>query len=331
MEKFIKLSYSEIKTNKISANETSFSIKPLERGFANTLGNALRRVLLSSISGIAPFATKISGVSHEFQTIPNVEEDAVQLILNLKQLKFIYNSDLVKDGEIYTIKLNAPKGEVTVSDLILPAGIEVADKGQVIAHTQKAGALELELFVKSGRGFVSFEKNKDFIKVNQTSIDTKLKSGTMIAIDSDFSPVKQVSYEIKDLNSSAPIIQEELALTIKTDNSVEAKAALSQAAHILISHLDVMKNMSNLDAEEVFEETKVVEESSKSLSLSISSLDLSVRSYNSLKRAGYNKLSDLSNLTLSELENIKNLGKKSVTEIIEKLEQHGITFTEGDE
>lgn len=330
MEKFIKLSYSEVKTKKVSDLETTFSVQPLERGFANTLGNAIRRVLISSTSGIAGFGVKISGVSHEFQTIKDVQEDVVQLILNLKEVKFIYDREQIKDDELLTIHLKAGKGEITAGDLELPAGIEVTDKAQYIATTSKAGALEFEIFVRPGRGFVSFEHNKEFVKTIQTQLNSKI-SGQVIAIDSDFSPIKRVSFETKELNSSSPTIQEELLLNVETNGSVDAKVAVSQAANILKSHLDIIANVSNLDAEEVFEETQKQEESSKSLSLTISSLDLSVRSYNSLKRAGYNKVADLSNLTLSELENIKNLGKKSVSEIIDKLEAHGITFTEGDE
>ncbi len=330
MEKFIKLSYSEIKTKKISDHETSFSIKPLERGFANTLGNAIRRVLISSTSGISGFGVKIAGVSHEFQTIKDVTEDAVQLILNLKDVKFIYDREQIKDDELITLTLKSGKGEVTAGDFTLPAGIEVIDKGQYIATTAKAGALDIELFVRPGRGFVTYENNKEYVKSVQTQLQSKL-TGQIIAIDSDFSPIKKVSYETKDLNSSSPTIQEELVLNVETNGSVDAKVAISQAANILMSHLSIMQDLSKLDAEEVFEEVKKVEENSKSLSLTISSLDLSVRSYNSLKRAGYNKIADLSNLSLNELENIKNLGKKSVTEIIEKLEAHGITFTEGDE
>ncbi|MCP4337144.1 MAG: DNA-directed RNA polymerase subunit alpha [Mycoplasma sp.] len=327
MEKFIKLSYSEVKTKKVSEHETTFSAKPLERGFANTLGNAMRRVLISSTSGLSGFGVKISGVSHEFQTIKDVREDVVQLILNLKDIKFIYDREQIKDDELFTIVLKSGKGEVTAGDFILPAGIEVIDKTEYIATTQKPRALDLELFVRPGRGFISFEHNKEFVKSVQTKLQTKL-SGSIIAIDSNFSPVNKVSFETKELNSSSPTIQEELLLHVQTNGSVEAKEVVAQAAHILMSHLSIMQSVSNLDAEEVFEEAQKQEETSKSLSLTISSLDLSVRSYNSLKRAGYNKVADLSSLTLSELENIKNLGKKSVTEIIDKLETHGITFTE---
>ncbi len=330
MEKFIKLSYSEVKSKVVSENQTTFSVQPLERGFANTLGNAMRRVILSSTTGLAAFGVKVSGVSHEFQTIKDIQEDAVQLILNLKDIKFIYDSSQIQDDDLLTISLKSGKGEVTAGDLVLPLGIEVVDKTQHIATASKAGALELELFVRPGRGFISFNQNKDFVKSAQTQLQSKL-TGSIIAIDSDFSPVSKVSYETKELNSSSPTIQEELLLSVETNGSVEPKDIVSQAANILMSHFAIMKDVSNLEDEEVFEEAKKVEESSKSLSLTISSLDLSVRSYNSLKRSGYNKVADLSNLTLSELENIKNLGKKSVTEIIEKLEAHGITFAEGDE
>lgn len=330
MIKFAKLNYSELETKKINDFETSFEIKPLERGFGNTLGNAIRRTLLSSISGVAPFAVKIAEVEHEFQTISGVSEDVVQLVLNLKNIRFVYNREIFIDGEVIRVHLKAKKGVVTASDFALPAGVEVVNPDEYVATTSKADALELEMFLISGRGFVSFEENRMVLEELMPKIESKLKSGQLITIDSDFSPVVKVSYESVELNSSAVIIEEKLTINVKTDGSVEAKDAIAQAAQILLEHIKVFADVSNITKEAIFEESAKVESKQTSKSILISMLDLSVRSYNCLKRAGFESLDDLSRLTLKELAAIKNLGKKSVDEIIEKLEEHGITLEEGE-
>lgn len=330
MEKFTKLKYREVETKKVSSFETSFSVSPLERGFGNTLGNAVRRVLLSSIPGVAPFAVKIEGVSHEFQTISGVSEDAVQLILNLKKVRFVYNTEVFKDESVVRVSLKSPKGEVTAKDFTLPAGVEIVNLDEYIATTSKAGALELELFLTSGRGFMSFEDNKTTVNAFASKLESKVSNGAVIAIDSDFSPVVNVSYDSVELNSSAAIIEEKLTLNVKTDGSVEAKDAVAQAAHILISHLSVLADVSNISKEEIFAEHVVVEKAQDSSIIPISQLDLSVRSYNCLKRAGYETMDQLAKITRKELEQIKNLGKKSVEEIIDKLLENDITLEEGE-
>ena len=330
MNKFAKLNYSELETKKISDFESSFALQPLERGFGNTIGNAVRRTLLSSISGVAPFAVKIADVDHEFQTISGVTEDAVQLILNLKEVRFIYNREVFKDGEVVKVSLKAKKGEVTAKDFTLPAGVEIVNQDEYIATVSDKATLELEMFLTSGRGFLTFEENKTTIKELEPKIDSKLKSGTIIAMDSDFSPVVNVAYESIELNSSSTIIEEKLTINVKTDGSVESKDAIAEAAHILGSHLAILADVSNIDHEEVFEETDNSEKAKTKKTISINMLDLSVRSYNCLKRAGYETLEDLSELTMKELTSIKNLGKKSVDEIIAKLEEHEVILGEGE-
>ncbi len=330
MKKFTKLKYSEVETKKVSEFETSFSISPLERGFGNTLGNVVRRTLLSSISGVASFAVKIEGVSHEFQTMPGVTEDVVQLVLNLKKIRFVFNTEIFADDQVVRISLKAPKGEVTAKDFSLSSGVEIVNIEEYIATTSKAGALELELFIMAGRGFKSFEENKTTVKQFASKIESKITGGSLIAMDSDFSPVVNVSYDSKELNSSAAIIEEKLTLNVKTDGSVQAKDAVAQAAHILISHLDVLANVSNITKEEIFTEHIVAEKQVSSAIIPLAQLDLSVRSSNCLKRAGFETLEQLSKITKKELEQIKNLGKKSVEEIIEKLLENGITLEEGE-
>ena len=325
MEKFTILSYKEVKVKKNSDYDSQFIVQPLERGFANTLGNSIRRVLLSSVPGIAPFAIRISGVNHEFQTIENVKEDVIKLILNFKNIKFKHTPNSINEEEYLTISLKSKKGEVLAGDLILPTGLEVVDPKFVIANTLADNALNVELFIRSGRGFKSFEDNKNLLKYIQTKLDSKLKSGSIIAIDSNFSPILNVSYSIDELNSSSAIIEERLTLSVKTDGSITSKDAIAQAAHILCSHLDVLANVSNLEKDEIFSEnTNPLKIKKDSSSISIVDLNLSVRSYNSLKRAGIENIGQLSEMSKQEIESIQNLGVKSLTEILEKLNEIGI-------
>ena len=331
MEKFAKLKYSEVKTKKINKNETSFTIQPLERGFGNTLGNAIRRIILSSVSGVALFALKIEGVEHEFQTISGITEDVVQLILNIKSIKFVYNKEIFKDLEIVRVSLDHKSGKIKASDLTLPVGIEVVDGDVKIATAAKNKNLKFELFLIPGRGFISFEENKIRLKEFASKIESKISDGALIAIDSDFSPVENISYDSVELNSSSAIIEEKLTINVKTNGSIDAKSAISQASNILIEHLQVMANVGNLEKEEIFKQKEDLEKINIVKPIPIAQLDLSVRSYNCLRRSGLDTLEDLSKLTIPELESIKNLGKKSVDEIIEKLAKNNVILKESDE
>jgi len=329
MQKFTKINYKEVKAKKVSATETAFEVFPLERGFANTYGNAIRRTLLSSITGVAPFAVKINGASHEFQILPGVIEDVVNIILNLKQVSFIYNPEVFADNEIIKVTLKSDKGKVHASDFILPAGVEISNPDQFIATSSKAGDLDLELFLISGRGFVSFEENKSVIKKNLSKLETSITNGQFIAMDSDFSPIVNVSYESVEMNSASAVIEEKLIINVKTNGTVDAKDAIAQAAHILIAHLEVLADVSNLEREEIFSEARETSDEGAIAFLKIDSLELSVRSYNCLKRAGFETLEDLTKLSYKELSQIKNLGKKSVDEIVEKLSEHDIHLEAG--
>ncbi len=330
MEKFSKLKYSEIEMNKKNNFESSFVLKPLERGFANTLGNALRRVMLSSITSAAPFAIKIEGADHEFQTLAGVSEDVVSLVLNIKTLKFVYNSEVFKDGEVVKVYLKSGKGEVKAKDLVLPAGVKVVDPEHYIGTASKAGDLELEIFLISGRGFKSYEENKETVKELMGQIESKIKKGSLIAVDSDFSPIDKVAYEAVELNSSSALIQEKLTINIKTDGSVDAKDVIAQGAQILSAHLAIIADVSNLKEEEIFEEFVESDKKPSQQPISITSLDLSVRSYNCLKRAQLETIDDLAELTTRELKEIKNLGSKSVDEIISKLAENDIILKDGE-
>ncbi len=330
MEKFSKLKYSEIEMKRKDNFESSFVLKPLERGFGNTLGNALRRVMLSSITSVAPFAVKINGADHEFQTLTGVSEDVVSLVLNIKTLKFVFNPEVFNEDEVLRVSLKSPKGKTKAKDLTLPAGVKVVNPDHYIGTATKEGDLELEIFLITGRGFKSYEENKEVLKELAPQIESKIKKGSLIAIDSDFSPIDKVSYEAVELNSSSALIQEKLTIHVKTDGSVEAKDVIAQGAEILSAHLNILADLSNLVKEDIFEEFVDSDKKPSTQPISITSLDLSVRSYNCLKRAKLESIEDLAELTTRELKEIKNLGAKSVDEIIEKLAENDIVLKDGE-
>ncbi|MGY6171892.1 DNA-directed RNA polymerase subunit alpha [Candidatus Mycoplasma pogonae] len=332
MKKMVPITYTENIAKRNSDYSTTFEVQPLEKGFAHTLGNALRRTLLSSVTSVAPFAVKINNVQHEFSVLPHVVEDVMTILANIKDVKYFYDEAVFPDGEILKCSLKANEvGEVYAKDISCPPGVRIINSDQKIAHVQAKNALELEIFITSGRGYTDFEENKIFINENQQNLDSKLKTGAFIAVDSDFSPVKNVHYFSDELNSAAAIVQEKLTFNITTDGTIDAKTALAQAAKILIGHLSKMANVENLQESEIFEQEKQKEEAPKLNSADIQTLDLSIRSLNALRRAKYRRISDLQQLTIEELENIKNLGKKSVQEIVDKLEEHDIKLNKGDE
>lgn len=334
MSKFTKLKYNEIKPKKIDEYNTSFIIQPLERGMANTLGNSLRRVLLSSVYGVAPFAIKISGITHQYSPIVNTDLDVISLIAKLSKVAFKYNEDLFKNNEILKVHFKSTQeGVVRHGDLELPAGLEiVSDSSTPIVTLSTKNALEFDLFIRADRGYADEEKNKLFILENRAKLDSKVK-GELIAIDSNFSPIKRVAYYVEELNSSSYNIQEKLEIEIETNKTVEAKNALSEAARILIAHLniigEVQLDQEDIDAMFTMEIAKKIE--NKYDSMTIDDLNLTVRSTNGLRKSGITKVSELIELSESDLRNINSIGEKSVNEIIEALQALGINLEKGDE
>ncbi|UUM19092.1 DNA-directed RNA polymerase subunit alpha [Mycoplasma sp. 1018B] len=333
MVKMPKLIYQKLQNLSENINETVFSLKPLERGFANTLGVALRRTLLSSITALALVAVKIDGVEHEFQTIPGVEEDVVSLIMNLRKVKFQYNPELVSDNDIIKVSLKTDKlGIITSKELVINnSNIEILNKNQYIATLNK-GNLHLELYLKSGRGFISNEENKKIVNSATflTNIDSKIKKGILIATDSDFSPVEKVNYVVNELNSSSSKLEEELIFTVVTNGTIDPKYAIQQACEILVASFKLIGNVDEMQLE-VFAEEKEVEIEEKDNDIDISQLQLSVRSFNALRRIGKTKLSQICEMTLEEIEGTKNLGRKSIEEIINVLKDYGRELKKGEE
>ncbi|VEU77829.1 DNA-directed RNA polymerase subunit alpha [Mycoplasmopsis columbinasalis] len=335
MEKMNKLTYEQIKDSQSqNKNVATFSLKPLERGFANTLGVPLRRVLLSSITALAVFAVKIEGVNHEFQTIPGVEEDVVRLILNLRKIKFQYDPSLVNDDEIIKVTLTSPNtGEITSRNLeVNNLNIEIINKSEKIATVTKANALTLEMFLRPGRGFVPADDNKKIIAQSNflARANSSIKSGAFIPTDSNFSPIQKVNYEVLQLNTSSPKIEEELRFTIESNGAIDPKFAIQQACEILIGHFQVIGSVDDLKVE-IFLEEKEVKAKEEENDIDISQLQLSVRSLNALRRIGKTKLSEIADMTQEQLEQTKNLGRKSIDEIINILKENGRDLRKGEE
>ncbi|ADE19568.1 DNA-directed RNA polymerase subunit alpha [Mycoplasma crocodyli] len=333
MEKFQKLDYLEVPSSTTSDFEGTFNLQPLERGFATTLGVALRRVLLSNITSLAPFCVRIEGVTHEFQGITGVIEDVPSLIMNLRKVRFSYDPELVKDDEIIKVELKADQiGEINSRylEVVDNLNVEVIDHNIHIADVALENSLRLELYLRPGRGFVSSEENKALVSKLETQLETKIKKGKFIAVDSNFSPVEKVNYVVSELNSSSVKIEEKLEFNVITDGTVKPKDAIKQAAEILISHFKVIGNVDEIK-DSIFEtsEDKVLDVQEQDID--INQLGLSVRSLNALRRIGKTKASEVAKMTYDELEQTKNLGKKSLDEIITKIKEHGFELRKGDE
>ena len=297
-------------------NYAKFVCEPLERGYGVTIGNSLRRILLSSLTGCALTSVKIEGVLHEFSSIPNVVEDVPEIIVNLKnvRLKFAENEEKV-------MRINFKgEGEVTAGDIITDGTVEILNPDLHIATVAEGGQLIMELTADMGRGYSPSEKNK---KPNQDI--------SVLPIDSIYTPVKKVNYQVKNTRVGQMVDYDKLIIEVWTDGSLKAHEALSLAAKVMTGHLELF-----IDLSEATRNTQVMiekEESKKEkvLETSIEELELSVRSFNCLKRAGIATVEDLTNRSESDMMKVRNLGKKSLDEVIAKLHSLGLNFAEEDE
>ena len=297
-------------------NYAKFVCEPLERGYGVTIGNSLRRILLSSLTGCALTSVKIEGVLHEFSSIPNVVEDVPEIIVNLKnvRLKFAENEEKV-------MRINFKgEGEVTAGDIITDGTVEILNPDLHIATVSEGGQLIMEMTADMGRGYSPSEKNK---KPNQDI--------SVLPIDSIYTPVKKVNYQVKNTRVGQMVDYDKLIIEVWTDGSLKAHEALSLAAKVMTGHLELF-----IDLSEATRNTQVMiekEESKKEkvLETSIEELELSVRSFNCLKRAGIATVEDLTNKSESDMMKVRNLGKKSLDEVIAKLHSLGLNFAEDDE
>jgi DNA-directed RNA polymerase subunit alpha len=307
----------KIKVEDLSDNYGKFIIEPLEKGYGVTLGNSLRRTLLSSMWGAAATAIRIEGITHEFDTISGVKEDVIEIILNIKELVVKMFTD---EPQILKLKVKGKK-KVTAADITPNINIEILNPDLTIATLNKDTKLNMEVVVEKGMGYLLAEKNK---KSNQ-SVDT-------IFIDSFFSPVTKVSYNVEPASLSEFSNYDKLTLEIFTNKSILPDEALSKSANILIKYLKVFTKFSpedaELEGEPISEEEKERSEKEKILNKTIEELDFSVRSYNCLKKSNINTLRDLVKYSPMEVVKIKNLGKKSLDEIKEKITKYGFVLGE---
>lgn len=315
MQKFERANF-KIEQNVESEHYGKFVVEPLERGFGTTIGNALRRVLLSSLPGAAVFSIKIDGVYHEFTTIPGVSEDVTMIILNIKNLVM-----KIDDDDVYTLRISKKgPGVVTAGDIICPAGVEVLNKDLHIATLAENASLEVELKAKNGRGYVSSDENKLINKGNNQGIGT-------IFTDSIYTPIENVSYYVDPTRVGQNAKYDKLTVEIKTNGSITPQMSLALAAKILIDHLDlfttVQENVVEMDS--ALKENKN-ESIQKAQTMMIEDLDLTVRSYNCLKRAGIQTVDEITQKSEDEVMRIRNLGKKSLKEIKDKLDEFGLSF-----
>jgi DNA-directed RNA polymerase subunit alpha len=301
----------QISEDEISSIRSKFTIEPLEPGFGYTVGNSLRRTLLSSIPGAAISSVRIDGVLHEFATIPKVNEDVTDIILNLKEL--VIRSELEEPTTVY-LKAKGP-AEVTAGDIAPPAGVEILNPDLHVATLGKGASLEMELTVERGVGYRMADKNKkprDPIGV--------------IPVDSIFSPVRKVSYAVEDTRVEQMTDRDRLILDVETDGSVTPREALASAGGTLLELVQLFSDLA--EAASVSVGPAEDEDQPSDYAITVEDLNLSVRSYNCLKREGINSVGDLVQKSESELMDIRNFGQKSIDEVKAKLEELGLGLRE---
>lgn len=314
-----KIEKPEIETVELKSNGTygKFVLEPLERGYGTTLGNSLRRVLLSSLPGVAVNSVKIDGIHHELSTIPGVKEDVTEIILNLKGL----TAKMYGDGP-KTIYIEAEgECEVTAGDIKTDSEVDILVPDMHIATLGAGAKLYMEITIDRGRGYVSAEKNKQHV----------LTSIGVIAVDSIYTPVLKVNYTVENTRVGQITDYDKLSIEVWTDGTISAKEALSLSAKLLNEHLNLFIDLSD----EPVPDTLMVEKDDKGkekiLEMTIEELDLSVRSFNCLKRAGINTVNDLIEKSEEEMMKVRNLGKKSFDEVREKLTTLGFSLIREEE
>lgn len=316
LEKFEKLN---IETSKLRSDGTygMFVLEPLQSGYGNTLGNSLRRVLLSSLPGVAATSVKIDGVQHEFSTIPGVKEDVTEIILNIKGLRAKMYGEAPK-----TIYIEAEgECEVTAGDIKTDSEVEILDPGMHIATLGTGAKLYMDITLDRGRGYVSAEQNKNYL---QPIIG-------IIPVDSIYTPVLKCNYTVENTRVGQRTDFEKLIIEIWTDGTISAKEAVSYAAKILMERLQLFADLSDEVNTQDIMETKEESRKDRVLEMTIEELELSVRSFNCLKRAGINTVEDLVNKSPEDMMKVRNLGKKSFDEVKSKLISLGCDLTPSED
>ena len=297
-------------------NYSKFVCEPLERGYGMTIGNSLRRILLSSLPGSAITSVKIDGVVHEFSTIKGVVEDVPEVIVNLKDVRLRMHENVEKT---MTVDFKGP-GEVTAGDIVADSSIEILNPELHIATVEEGETLHMDLTVARGRGYNTADKNKT----------DDMALGTL-PIDSIFTPVKKVNYKVGNTRVGQRVDYDKLTIEVWTDGSLKPFEALSLAAKVMTSHLDLFIDLSDAAKNTQVMVEKEESKKEKVLEMPIEELELSVRSYNCLKRAGISTVEDLANKSQEDMMKVRNLGRKSLDEVTNKLIALGLNFTSEEE
>lgn len=293
-----------------------FIVEPLERGYGTTLGNALRRVLLSSLPGAAITSVRIEGVLHEFSTVPGVVEDTTEMILNLKELRLRISSEETKTLRVEKIG----PGPVTGADIICDADVTILNPELVIANLADDARLFMEMTAERGRGYVSADRNK---RPNQAI--------GVVPIDSVFTPISKVKFQVENTRRGDVTDLDKLILEVWTDGGLSPEEAVSVGAKILSRHLDMFVSLTDRAKQEQILVSEEDEERDRVLDMTIEELDLSVRSYNCLKRASINMVSELVEKTEEDMMKVRNLGKKSLEEVTQKLAELGLSLRKAED
>jgi DNA-directed RNA polymerase subunit alpha len=311
----IEIEKPRVECEELTETYGKFVVEPLERGYGVTLGNALRRVLLSSLPGAAVASVKIEGVLHEFSVIPGVVEDTIDIILNIKELLVKLHSDEPK-----TLRIEVEgEGEVKAADIIADADVEILNPDLHVATLDKDGRLYMEIVVEKGRGYLPADRRKLEPIIG------------VIPVDSIFTPVKRVNYVVENTRVGQVTDYDRLILETWTDGSISPKEAVSLSARILTSHLQLFTGLTEAVQDVEIMVDKAEDTKDKVLDLPIEELDLSVRSYNCLKRAGINTVEELIKKTEEDMMKVRNLGKKSLEEVKSKLDELGLALRPSDD
>ena len=307
----IEIERPKIECVELNNNYGKFVVEPLERGFGITLGNSLRRILLSSLPGVAVSSIKIDGVLHEFSTIEGVREDVTEIVLNLKELCIKMHAD----GQKKIIVDASGACEVKAGDMIVDSDVEIINPEMHIASLDDGAKLYMEIVIESGRGYATADRNKKpDMPIGQ------------IAVDSIFTPIRKVNFNVEDTRVGQITDYDKLSLEVWTDSTIKPDEAVSLAAKILTEHLTLFINLTeNVQGVEIMVE-KEEDKKEKILEMTIEELDLSVRSYNCLKRAGINTVDELVQRNEEEMMKVRNLGRKSLEEVQQKLTALGLTL-----
>ena len=297
-------------------NYAKFVCEPLERGYGVTIGNSLRRILLSSLPGCSITSVKIDGVLHEFSGISNVVEDVPEIIVNLKNVRLKFEEN---EEKVLRIDFNG-EGEVTAADIVTDGTVEILNPELHIATVSEGGSLKIEMTADRGRGYNSSEKNK---KPNQDI--------SVLPIDSIYTPVKKVNYQVENTRVGQMVDYDKLIIEVWTDGSLKAHEALSLAAKVMTGHLELFIDLSEATKNTQVMIEKEENKKEKVLEMSIEDLELSVRSFNCLKRAGIATVEDLTNKSETDMMKVRNLGKKSLDEVTNKLHALGLDFAKEED